>query len=257
MEEVIGLVAERDGVLVGYGDRWCGADRDRALVDVRVRTGEMAAARALLSELEGLARPDVEPGSPASTVVAGSDETLAEVLTEAGYEPTRQSYRMAIALDAATPPSWPPGIVVSGYAPEDESEVHATHQETFADLSEHIQLGLDEWRRNQIETPSFDPTLWFVARDAGEVAGVALCEVRRTGEDEQGFVNVLGVRRPWRGQGLGRALLFHAFEAMRARGLMRAGLGVDANNPTGAVRLYERAGMTVERRYDGYRKELS
>ncbi|HET9939129.1 MAG TPA: GNAT family N-acetyltransferase, partial [Gaiella sp.] len=60
----------------------------------------------------------------------------------------------------------------------------------------------------------------------------------------------LGVLAEHRGNGLGTALLVTAFAAFRGRGLSRAGLGVDAENTTGAVRLYERAGMTVDERQD-------
>ena len=67
---------------------------------------------------------------------------------------------------------------------------------------------------------------------------------------------MLGVRRPWRRRGLGRALLLHAFGEFRARGKRGAGLGVDGLNPTGAVRLYEQAGMHVARRFDQYAKPL-
>ena len=55
------------------------------------------------------------------------------------------------------------------------------------------------------------------------------------------------MRRPWRRQGLGEALLLHSFRAFRERGFTRGTLGVDASSPTGATRLYERAGMTIYR----------
>jgi hypothetical protein len=45
-------------------------------------------------------------------------------------------------------------------------------------------------------------------------------------------------------------LLTHAFAVFQERGLPRAGLGVDAENTTGAVALYGRAGMSVVRRHD-------
>lgn len=62
-----------------------------------------------------------------------------------------------------------------------------------------------------------------------------------------GYVALLGVRRPWRRQGLGEALLLHSFEAFRRKGFTRGTLGVDASSVTGATRLYERAGMRVYR----------
>ena len=257
MDEIAGLVAERDEALVGYGDRWCGARRDRALLYIRVRNGDLAAAKALLGGLEALAGGDVEPGAHAQVTIAAHDLTAGEAATGAGYELARQALRMKIALEDTQTASWPDGIVVAPYEPADETEVHAAHQEAFSDVSTHVRLEFEEWRRHRIETPSFDPTLWFVARDRDQVAGVVLCEVRGSGEEARGHVNVLAVRRPWRREGLGNALLLHAFESMRDRGLSRAGLGVDADNPTGAVRLYERAGMTVERRYDIYERVLA
>jgi ribosomal protein S18 acetylase RimI-like enzyme len=89
-----------------------------------------------------------------------------------------------------------------------------------------------------------------------EVAAVALCRARAHEDPEMGFVNTLGVRRPWRRQGLGLALLHHAFGEFYRRGQKRVGLGVDASNLTGATRLYERAGMHVARQFDLYEKEV-
>ena len=57
--------------------------------------------------------------------------------------------------------------------------------------------------------------------------------------------------------GIGLALLQTAFEEFRRRGRVRAGLGVDAQNPTGATRLYERAGMRVAWEAVIYQKDLS
>ena len=71
-----------------------------------------------------------------------------------------------------------------------------------------------------------------------------------------GWVSILCVRRPWRGKGLGLALLQHTFNELHHWGKRRAGLGVDAQNLTGAIRLYEKAGMRVQRQYDTYELEL-
>ena len=74
----------------------------------------------------------------------------------------------------------------------------------------------------------------------------------RVAEFGTGHVNILGVRPGWRRRGLGRALLLHSFRELRDRGRLKADLGVDAENTTGAVRLYERAGMCVAHRMDTY-----
>jgi ribosomal protein S18 acetylase RimI-like enzyme len=51
-------------------------------------------------------------------------------------------------------------------------------------------------------------------------------------------------------------LLKQAFSAFYARGQKRAALGVDATNLTGALHLYERAGMRVFRQFDNFEKEF-
>jgi mycothiol synthase len=164
---------------------------------------------------------------------------------------------MTISLDGNGPAvEWPDGIRVTTYDTEHEAVVHAAQQEAFADHWEHVDDPLEEWRAWLVENPAFDPSLWFVAWDGDDVAGLSLCRVHPSGNREHGFVTILAVRRPWRRQGLGTGLLRHSFAEMRRRGMTRASLGVDAENTTGAVRLYERAGMHVERRADAYRKVL-
>ncbi len=99
---------------------------------------------------------------------------------------------------------------------------------------------------------SFDPALWFLAVDGDEIAGVTLCKTL-SGE---GWIQVVGVRRPWRNRGLGLALLRHALAAYQRRGVHKVALSVDAESITGAPRLYGRAGMRVRESYAIYLKEL-
>ncbi len=81
--------------------------------------------------------------------------------------------------------------------------------------------------------------------------------IRHSLEMRVGWVRVLGVKWPWRRRGLGLALLLHSFGELLRRGIRTVGLGVDAENLTGAVRLYERAGMWVEHRYDICERRLA
>src|SRR5207244_5091442 len=135
---------------------------------------------------------------------------------------------------------------------EDLQAVHECHQESFADHWEFQRQPLEVWRRYTVESPGFDPSLWWLAEADGELAGICLDQWHASGDPTFGWVGVLGVRKPWRGRGLGLALLRHSFADFAARGATRVGLGVDAENTTGAVRLYERAGMRRVRRLDVY-----
>jgi len=87
-------------------------------------------------------------------------------------------------------------------------------------------------------------------------AGMTLNYAVTEDDPEMGWVHTVGVRRPWRRRGLGLALLQTAFCALYKCGKTRAGPGVDADSLTGATRLYERAGMYIERSYLGYELEL-
>jgi len=255
-EELDVLVAERDGQLVGYADRWRERERDRAWFDVRVHGGDFETGERLLRELEERAQPDVDPGAFAMTYAAGVDETMRGVVERAGYELNRHSFRMTIDLGWVVSPEWPDDLRLTTYEPEHQAAVHAAHQEAFADHWEHKHEEIEEWRKWLVEGPGFDPTFWFVLWDGDEVAGLSLCRVHASGDTDHGFVTILAVRRPWRRRGLGTALLQHSFVDMQRRGMSKASLGVDAENTTGAVRLYERAGMSVERRFDIFRKPL-
>ena len=128
-------------------------------------------------------------------------------------------------------------------------------EETFADHEDHSPISYEDWRFWSFQEP-FDPELWFLAFGDRELQGICLCRPEWDGDPSFGWVSVLGVRRLWRRHGLGLALLRHAFRELRARGKTRVGLGVDAENETGAVQLYERAGMEVARRRLCYQKAL-
>jgi ribosomal protein S18 acetylase RimI-like enzyme len=165
---------------------------------------------------------------------------------------------MEIELDdPPAEPAWPDGIQVRRFG--DDLEARAVMEavnDTFADTWDFVPDTYEEWSHFWFESETYDPELWILATAGGELAGVSLCRAHHAGDPGLGWVSSLGVRRPWRRQGLGRALLLESFRAFHGRGLRRVGLGVDAENPTGATRLYESAGMRVAMRWVVYEKEL-
>ena len=88
-----------------------------------------------------------------------------------------------------------------------------------------------------------------------DLAGEAI-DVELIAPNDDLVYRPLAVREPWRGQGLGRALLLTAFGAFHRRGQTGAALSVDTANVTGAVRLYEGVGMHATRRLDTYERPL-
>jgi len=179
-----------------------------------------------------------------------------------GWKHIRSFYRMVADLDSVPEvPSFPEGITVRPYNPETETEeVYRTVVDTFKDhfgfIVPPFEKGLADFKHNFIEEPGYDPRFWFVAMDGNEMAAMCICRREDAEDTESGWVSELGVRRAWRKRGLGYALLKHAFAAFHADGKKRAGLGVDADSLTGALKLYERAGMRVLRQFNQYEKEM-
>lgn len=172
-----------------------------------------------------------------------------------GYAAVRHMWGMTIdLLDEPERPRWPAGITVRdcAYGERDLRAAYAVAEEAFRDHWEHEPQTFERFMTHTVDIPSFDPTLWFLAMDDETPIGAAQCELL----PNQGWINTIGVLRPWRGQGIASALLRHAFGEFYRRDMRRAGLGVDSQNPTGATRVYERAGMRVERQYDIYEKVL-
>jgi mycothiol synthase len=182
---------------------------------------------------------------------------FAALMAQEGYQVVRHYYRMMIDDLPNTAPALPEGLVLRPFDVErDARVVYEKVDEAFSDHWGHVATPYEMWRHYTIEKEGFDPNLWLIAYDGDEIAGMCLCNVIGESMPDLGYVSRLGVRRAWRRRGLGEALLRRAFVMFRERGFKRVGLGVDANNQTNAVALYERAGMHVFQRRTAYRKVL-
>lgn len=170
-----------------------------------------------------------------------------------GYKSIRFSWRMDIELNAPPPaPVWPAGVELRPFALEPHSRaVFEADEEAFSDHWGHTPESFTDWQHRATSDENFDPTLWHIAWEGDQIAGFSLCRYRMG----IGWVGTLGVRRPWRKRGLGLALLYHSFGEFHRRGMHTVGLFVDASNPTGATRLYQKAGMHVAHEYAIYEKE--
>lgn len=180
-----------------------------------------------------------------------ADDGGKALLEGRGYAYLRSFYRMAIDLDAEPPvPDWPEGFTWA-LQPERAQEVYEALEEAFADHWGHEPRSFEEWIAHN--GPLEERLCYVVSTDSGEVAAAQICDEERFGA---GLVAILGVRPAWRRHGLGEALLRQAFHDLHRFGQRRVGLGVDAENTTGATRLYERVGMRVVWRDDAYEKRL-
>jgi mycothiol synthase len=180
----------------------------------------------------------------------------ARLLERHGYAPTRTFHMMRIDLDETIPePQTPDGLEIRPFTGEaDERPTYEALMEAFADHWGVDDSSFESWRHRNLPAGT-DTSLWFLAVDGDEVAGVAICEASSARSPGAAHIGDLAVRRRWRRRGLGLALLRTAFCEFARRGIARAELGVDSENPTGALRLYERAGMHVDFGWEFWRKD--
>jgi ribosomal protein S18 acetylase RimI-like enzyme len=195
---------------------------------------ELATALASIATARGARRIQVDVAEP--------DEAGRRLLSGLGYRPVRVFREMRIELTTQPePPAWPDGLdAVAFDADRDARPFHAAQQEAFADHWEARPRAFEEWHDFHFAQEVFDPSLWGVVRDGDEIVAGAICVPHRYGG---GWVAVLFTRRPWRGRGVGRALLQQAFVRFWDRGERSVGLSVDADGTLGAFQLYESAGM--------------
>jgi mycothiol synthase len=178
-----------------------------------------------------------------------------DLLLRHGYTLARTVYRMAADLSGgvATLPV-PEGFAIRRFrVGVDERLMYDTMNEAFEDHFRQSDEPFDAWKARLLGHARFDPDLWFLALDGSQAVGALIAY----DHGDLGWVQGLGVRRPWRRRGLGAALLTHAFAALAARGQLRVELSVDAEGETQPLRIYEHAAMRVTFTYELYTKPLA
>ncbi len=179
---------------------------------------------------------------------------LTEILGARGYSCVRTFLRMTIDLTSGyPPPRIPDGIKIRPFRLDsDEQSLHHVIASSFADHFRFAPEAHEEWVSRRVGHPEFDPDLWLIAEEGGEVVGGVLAYQF----GDLGWIRELGVLAKGRGRGVGKALLLSTFQAFGSRGQHLVSLGVDAENASGATRLYESVGMHVEQRHDLYQLPL-
>ena len=251
------LVFDDGGHLVGVTEFYDGDSQHVApFVFVRVHPDALSSGvgEGLLEWARQRGRSAAELAEPGLRVAlhsntAGVNQAMQNIFQTAGWHRERTTWEMEIELEAepSVPPLPAPLQMRAARLGNDEHAIYRAEVEAFADHYGYLPRPYDSWLQLNTRVFPYDPSLWFVADDGGQIAGISLCLLEQTGRADSGYVGSLGVRPAWRGKGVGLSLLRHSFAELYRRGKRRIALHVDSQSLTGATRLYERAGMHVVR----------
>ncbi len=189
------------------------------------------------------------------------DERAAHLFNKCGFKIVRHIQEMIIRFTTKPPtPVFPKNITIRKFNPDtDMRELAEVQEKVFRDHWGHVPLTMEEaYKRMQIRlaSPLFSAENWFLAIRDGEIVGFSLSDACVPEDPDIAWLHLLGVKREARKQGIALGLLHHTFTEFYQRGKTGVILGVDTQSLTNAMRLYERAGMTLYQRFDDQEKEL-
>lgn len=260
VERDVFVVETRDGRVVGSEEFYNENGHCKLKTDGCVHPDfiGLGIGTSLLEKIAERAQAEIKLAEPDTRVVLQSmintkNEAGPALLRTMGYSPIRYYWRMEINLQEDPPAvTFPAGIELRPFVKDEHATaVWQADNEAFRDHWGSHEFTYDNWSK-KFDHPNFDPALWMIAWDGDQVAGFSQNRFRMG----TGWVGTIGVRRRWRKMGLGLALLRQSFGEFYKRGMKTIGLGVDASNPTGATRLYQRAGMIVASEHLNFEKEL-
>ena len=263
------VVLTPDGRLIAYALLWSKTREALPFADIFLHPDEWETdaltERFLLAWAEARAWENVPALDPSLRVALriycdSREARLLGIFASEGYPAIRYSFRMGITFDGPPEPgALPASFTLRVVEKEDDPlPVLDAFLDAWRDHFGYLEIPYEErlasWQHHWNE--QFEPGLWLLAMDGETVAGICL-NFPRYGEDETaGFIEIVAVRRAYRRRGLAEAMLRASFAALYAAGNTSACLFVDGESLTGATRLYERVGMSVDSRYVLSEKEL-
>jgi mycothiol synthase len=275
------IFAEVDGEVVGYArctwwneqaGTWVYSHFGFLLPEWRGKSIGRAMLRYLQHRLRQIARDHLESGKRPGdaplvyrSFASDTESGTIALLESEGFRPIRYFYSM-VRPDLEGIPSLPlpHGVEVRPVDWEAQKRlIFDAEQEAFRDhwgYSEPDEDGYRAWV-NELETdPDIDPALWRVAWSGDQIVGMVrsfiLPDENAFYQRQRGYTEHISVRKPWRKQSVARALIALSLQALKDRGMQEAALGVDSENTSGALRLYEGMGFRQVKKHINYEKPM-
>jgi ribosomal protein S18 acetylase RimI-like enzyme len=272
LERDSSLLSDHDGPFGTVVVESRGQHTVNAFVSLRSGPTHQRSSRAelLLDELERRATECARGGELADAVlevqeIPRGDTELEQTLQRRGYTVVRRMVELARDLTALPDRVWPPGVgvvTVDLDRPGHIDAVAALEEESFADHDGELTLSRTQLEHLLRADPAYLPGLQLLAVPEGwsgaadDAIGFSLASEFVGADRPSGYISTLGVRRRWRGLGIGRALLLTQFASFVARGWESAHLHVQVGNRTGADRLYSALGMSERSGFSTWSRSL-
>ena len=267
--DTIGLWAE--GRMVAYGKVHAAAsviDVDRVRTEGTVhpewrRRGLGTALMPWLIQRAAVVYADMHPDAPGEVDNSAISTNIGadRLLQKFGFKECRYFFDMKRSLDQAVPePPLADGLRLVPFDMSMDETLRVAHNEVFLDHWGSTPKDEKSWNTWVTGARAFRGGSSYLVLDGETIAAYVLgyeweADTEATGLKEL-YIGYLGTRRSYRGRGLARVALAKVLTEAAQAGYQRAGLGVDADNPTGALRLYEGLGFLVHSKWVTYRLPL-
>jgi ribosomal protein S18 acetylase RimI-like enzyme len=198
-------------------------------------------------------RAERQPEAPSALTVEvpGAMRSLESLVRRAGFTAERwyrEMQRPLIDLPDVAPVA---GVEVVPFTWDRDDEVRRAHNTAFTRHHGSSERDPDAWRSLFTGQRNFRPDLSRLAVEDGTVVGYVLAYVFEADTTARGTREVslgqIGVLPPARGRGVASAVIAEVLRVAAENDCQTAGLGVDTENVTGALRLYESLGFAPVR----------
>ncbi len=192
---------------------------------------------------------------------ADTEKGANALLVNQGYQPVRYELEMVRDLSEPFPDApLPEGLEIRPVEKEHLWQIFRAANEAFEDHWGYRPLTDTEFE-GWMKSPNFRPELWKVAWDGDQVAGSVQNfynpEENQTFNRKRGYTEGISTRRPWRRRGLASALIVESMRMFKEMDMTETSHGVDSQNTSGALRLYQRLGYQVFKQHTIYRKSMN
>lgn len=260
---------EVNGQMVGFGQLWISETGDVVDGWLWFRVHPSARGRNLEKQIISWAQArmrevDQERGLPIKLRTQAHDHQTSQIalLENYGFTADRYFFTMERSLKEFLPePQFPAEFTIRKVEGERDTEAWVEmYNQSFIDHWNHHPLTVEKLH-HYLRDPNHCPELDWVAIAAdGTFAAFCYCYINTEKNSQygrnEGWVETLGTRRGFRKMGLGRAMLLSGMHQLRAAGMETAKLSVDADNPNGALKLYESVGFRTLHTRISFAKEL-